>query len=57
MTFEETSRKITVKKDEIVVGWIELSLLEKSFTSYGTRKFLEAELNEIKDYMTAHSYV
>ena len=56
MVFEETSKKITVKKDTNIMGYIELAVTEKSFTSYGSRKFLDNEIVEIKDYLDTHHY-
>jgi hypothetical protein len=55
MTFEVTSKKVNVKKDDVLYGVIELKTDEKSFTSYGSKKFLDCEIGEIDTYLTNHN--
>lgn len=58
MTFEEESiRRVLVKKNEQLYGTIELKTDEKSFTSYGSKKFLESEIGEIKTFLEENEVV
>ena len=56
LTFENYSQKIAVKKDDILYGYIELTADEKSFQSYGSKKFLHAEIVEIKQYLDNNNF-